>query len=188
MGAGEGKGSAGDLLLVALDGIGGAGGFLAGIVQKQSVELLFQSPSKLKSEPRKVFCSVPSKLGHPADFPEPSRLKSGTLADGFSFMLKFSSSSNVTHPLGCMFSTLRDLLRKQNVFSVASTGNTGLLVLQLGGGREGNGWEAAGPTSTCEVIPDSRVSVLNGFPTLGVLSVNGFEQFSPVINGFGELC
>lgn len=188
MGAGEGKGSAGDLLLVALDGIGGAGGFLAGIVQKQSVELLFQSPSKLKSEPRKVFCSVPSKLGHPADFPEPSRLKSGTLADGFSFMLKFSSSSNVTHPLGCMFSTLRDLLCKQNVFSVASTGNTGLLVLQLGGGREGNGWEAAGPTSTCEVIPDSRVSVLNGFPTLGVLSVNGFEQFSPVINGFGELC
>lgn len=107
MGAREGKGSAGDLLLVALDGTGGAGGFLAGIVQKQSVELLLQSP-KLKSEPRKVFCSAPSKPGYPADFPEPSRLKSGTLADGFSFVLKFSSSSNVTHPLGWMFSTLRD--------------------------------------------------------------------------------
>lgn len=188
MGAREGKGSAGDLLLVALDGTGGAGGFLAGIVQKQSAELSFQSPSKLKSEPRKVFCSVPSERGHPADFPEPSRLKFGTLADGFSFVLKFSSSSNVTHPLGCTLSTLRDLLRKQNVFSAASTGNTGLLVLQLGGGRGGNGWEAAGPFGTCEVTPDSRVSVLNGFPALRVLSVNGFEQFSPVTNGFGELC
>lgn len=174
--------------MVALDGTGGAGGFLAGIVQKQSVALLLQSPSKLKSEPRKVLCSAPSQPGHPAGFPEPSRVKSGTLADGFSFVLKFSSSSNVTHPLGWTFSTLRDLLRRQKVFSAASTGNRGLLALQLGGGRGGNGWEAAGPTSTCEVIPDSRVSVLNGFPALGVLSVNGFEQFSPVINGFGELC
>lgn len=188
LGAWEGKGSAGDLLLVALDSTGGAGGFLAGMVQKQSAELLFQSPSKLKSEQRKVFCSVPSKPGHPADFPEPRLLKSGTLADGFSFVGKFSSSSNVTHPLGCTFSTLRDLLRKQNVFSAASTGNRGLLVLQLAWGRGGNVWEAAGPASTCEVIPDSCVSVLNGFPALRVLSVNGFEQFSPVINGFRELC
>lgn len=107
LGAGQGKGSAGDLLLAALDGTGGAGGFLAGIVQKQSAELLFQSPSKVKSEPRKVFCSAPSKPD-PANFPEPSCLKSGTLADGFSLAVKSSSSSNVTHPLGWMFSTLRD--------------------------------------------------------------------------------
>lgn len=78
LGAKEAKGSAGDLLLVILDGIGGAG-ILAGIVWKQSVELLFQSLSKLKSEPRKVFFSVPSKSGDPADFLEPIRLKSGTL-------------------------------------------------------------------------------------------------------------
>ena len=131
---------------------------------------------------------MPGKSGDPADFLELIRLKSETLLDGFSFTLKFSSSSsNVTHPFGCTFFTMRDLLRTQKVFSDASAENTGLLVLQLGGFREGKGLQAARPSSKCEVISDSCVSVLNGFPALRVLSVNGFVQFSPVINGFGEL-
>lgn len=74
------------------------------------------------------------------------------------------------------------------MLSAAPRRNAGLLVLELGAGRRGNGWEAAGPTCTCEVTPDSCISVLNGFPALGVLSVKGFEQLGPVINGFGELC
>lgn len=158
-----------------LDGTGGAGGF--GL----------QSPSQAKSEPREGLCSAPSRAGHPAGFPEPSRVKSGTLADGFSLVGKLSSSSNVTQPLGCTFSALRDLLRRQKAFAAAPTGNGGLLVPRPGGGRTGNGWGAAAPACTCEGILDSRVSVLNGFPALGVVSVNGFEQFSPAINGFGEL-
>lgn len=129
-----------------------------------------------------------SKSGDPADFLELICLKSVTLLDGFSFALKFSSSSsNVTHAFRCTFFTMRDLLRKQKVFSGASTENTGLLVLQLGVVREGKGLQAARPSSKREVISDSCVSVLNGFPALGVLSVNGFVQFSPVVNGFGEL-
>lgn len=73
------------------------------------------------------------------------------------------------------------------MFSDASTENTGLPVLQLRGFREEKGLQVASPSSKCEVISDSCVSVLKGFPALGVLSVNGFVQFSPVINGFGEL-
>lgn len=82
---------------------------------------------------------------------------------------------------------MRELLRKQKLFSDASTENTGLLVLRLGGFREGKGLQAARPSSKCEVNSDPWVSVLNGFPALTVLSVNGFVQFSPVTNGFGEL-
>lgn len=131
---------------------------------------------------------MPSKSGDPADFLELICLISGTLLDGFSFTLKLSSSSsNVTHPFGCTFFTMTDLPGKQKVFSDAFTENTGLLVLQLRGFREGKGLQVARPSSKGEVISDSCVSVLNGFPALGVLSVNGFVQFSPVINGFGEL-
>lgn len=131
---------------------------------------------------------MPSKSGDPADFLEPICLKSGTLLDGFSFTWKFSSSSSkVTHPFGCTCFTMRDLLRKQKLFSGASTENTGLLVLELEGFREGKGLKAACPSCKCEVISGSRVSVLNGFPAVSVLSVNGFVLFSPVTNGFGEL-
>lgn len=178
MGAREGP--AGPLLLAAAGGTGGAGGFRAGSEQRQAAALGPQSPPRAKSEA--------SRAGHPAGVPEPSRVKSATLADGFSLVGTFSSSSNVTQPLGCTFSTLREPLRRQEAFAAAPTGNRGLPGPQLGGGRTGNGWEAAAPASTCEGILDSPVSILNGFPALGVLSVNGFEQFSPVINGFGELC
>lgn len=102
------EGSAGDLLLAALDGRGGAGAFVAGSVQKQSAAPGLQAPSGAKSEARKMLWSAPSRAGHPAGVPEPSCVTSGTLADGFSLVGKVSSSSNVTQPLGCAFSALRD--------------------------------------------------------------------------------